>query len=46
MILITGEPVLPHQVLANLETSNSGLLVTHGGVVRPFSEGKEVVSIE
>ena len=46
MILITGEPVFPQQVLANLKTDKSGSLVMHVGVVRPFSEGKKVIAIE
>lgn len=46
MIKITGEPVLPQKVLNNLRTENSGSLVLHVGVVRPFSEGKKVTSIE
>ena len=46
MILITGEPVFPQQVLTNLKTHDSGSLVMHVGVVRPFSEGKKVMAIE
>ena len=46
MILITGEPVSPQQVVTNLKNDNSGSLVMHVGVVRPFSEGKKVVAIE
>ena len=46
MILITGEPVSPQQVVTNLKNDNSGSLVMHVGVVRPFSEGKKVIAIE
>ena len=46
MIQISAEPVSPQQVLANLKTSNAGSVVIHVGVVRPFSEGKKVISIE
>jgi molybdopterin synthase catalytic subunit len=34
------------KVLANLKNKNSGSLVFHVGTVRPFSEGKQVASIE
>ena len=46
MIQISAEPVLPQEVLANLKTSNAGSVVIHVGVVRPFSDGKKVTSIE
>ena len=46
MILISGEPVFPQQVLTDLKTHDSGSLVMHVGVVRPFSEGKKVTAIE
>jgi len=46
MILITREPVSPQQVVTNLKNDNSGSLVMHVGVVRPFSEGKKVTAIE
>jgi hypothetical protein len=46
MIQISAEPLSPLQGLANLKTSNAGSVVIHVGLVRPFSEGKKVVSIE
>lgn len=46
MIRITGEPILPAQVLSKLKTENSGSVVLHVGIVRPSSEGRRVVSIE
>ncbi len=46
MILITVKPVSPQQVVTHLKNANSGSLVMHVGVVRPFSEGKKVVAIE
>ncbi len=46
MILISDRPLVLQKILANLKTGNSGSLVFHVGVVRPFSEGKQVASIE
>ena len=46
MILISDKPLALQKILTNLKTENSGSLVFHVGVVRPFSEGKQVTSIE
>jgi len=46
MIQITEKAISPPQVLASLKTSTSGSILIHAGVVRPFSQGKRVVSIE
>jgi molybdopterin synthase catalytic subunit len=46
MIQINSDPISPQKMLGNLKTSNAGSMVIHVGVVRPFSEGKKVASIE
>ncbi len=46
MVLISEKPLLVQDILADLKTGNSGSLVSHVGTVRPFSEGKQVASIE
>ncbi|MGQ9573516.1 MAG: molybdenum cofactor biosynthesis protein MoaE [Dehalococcoidia bacterium] len=46
MILITDEPLSPGQILEALRTDASGSVVIHVGIVRPFSEGRTVASIE
>ena len=46
MFQVTGDFISLEQVLGGLKISSSGSVVTHVGVVRPFSEGKKVVSIE
>ena len=46
MLQVTDQPISPEQVLASMKVSGSGSVVLHVGVVRPFSEGKKVTSIE
>jgi molybdopterin synthase catalytic subunit len=46
MILVTDEPLSPGQILEALRTDASGSVVIHVGIVRPFSEGRTVASIE
>lgn len=45
-VKMTDKPLLPQEILNNLQTDESGSVVLHIGVVRPSSEGKRVVSIE
>ena len=46
MIQVAEEPISPQGVLPGLKIASSGSIVFHIGVVRPFSEGKKVGSIE
>lgn len=46
MILVTHEPLSSGQILEALKTDASGSVVIHVGIVRPFSEGREVAGIE
>jgi molybdopterin synthase catalytic subunit len=46
MIQVTENEISPPGVLAGMKVSGSGSVVLHVGVVRPFSEGKRVTSIE
>ena len=46
MIRITGEPLSPQDLLNLVKTEDSGSLVMHVAVVKPVSEGREVVGIE
>jgi molybdopterin synthase catalytic subunit len=46
MLQVTDQPISPEQVLASVKVSGSGSVVLHVGVVRPFSEGEKVTSIE
>lgn len=46
MIQVTEEPISPQQVLTGMKIADSGSIVLHIGIVRPFSEGKRVASIE
>lgn len=46
MFQVTESEISPPTVLASMKVSGSGSVVLHVGVVRPFSEGKKVNSIE
>ncbi len=46
MIQVAEKEISPSGVLESLKVSGSGSVVLHVGVVRPFSEGKKVTSIE
>ncbi len=46
MIQVTEKEISPSGVMESLKVSGSGSVVLHVGVVRPFSEGKKVTSIE
>ena len=46
MVKVTEESVSPQLLLNALRTDSSGSIVMHLGIVRPDSEGREVVLIE
>ena len=46
MIEITGEPISLALVLSKAKTANSGCVVTYVGVIRQYSRGKKVASVE
>jgi len=46
MIEITDEPISPELVVGKVKTDSSGCVVTYIGVIREYSRGKPVVSVE
>jgi len=46
MIEITGKPISPELVVSKVRTSGSGCVVTYVGVIRGYSRGKSVLSVE
>jgi len=46
MIEITQEPISPELVVNKVKTDNSGCVVTYIGVIRGYSRGKPVLSVE
>ena len=46
MIEITKETISPEQVASRAKTNSSGCVVTYVGVIRDYSQGKPVLSIE
>lgn len=46
MIEITKETISPEQVVNSAKTNSSGCVVTYVGVIRDYSQGKPVLSVE
>ena len=46
MIEITKEPIFPELVVNKVKTDNSGCVVTYVGLIRDYSRGKPVLSVE
>ena len=46
MIEITDKPISPELVIAKVKTDSSGCVVTYVGLIREFSQGKPVLSVE
>ena len=46
MIEITQEPISPEPVINRVKTDGSGCVVTYVGLIRNFSRGKAVASVE
>jgi molybdopterin synthase catalytic subunit len=46
MIEITECPLSPERVIAKVRSSNCGCVVTYIGLIRDYSEGKLVLSVE
>ena len=46
MIGITDKPILPELVVSKVKTDSSGCVVTYIGMIRDYSRGKPVLSVE
>ena len=46
MIEITEKPISPELVVGKVKTDGSGCVVTYVGLIREFSRGKPVISVE
>ncbi len=46
MIKITKEPISPELIVSKVKTDGSGCVVTYIGLIREYSRGKEVLSVE
>ena len=46
MIEITEEPISPELVVNKIKTDSSGCVVTYVGLIRKYSQGKPVLSVE
>jgi len=46
MIEITEEPISPELVVNRVKTDSSGCVVTYIGLIRQYSRGKQVLSVE
>ena len=46
MIEITENPISPEVVINKVKTDSSGCVVTYVGLIRDYSEGKPVLSVE
>ena len=46
MIGITKEPISPELVVSKVKTDSSGCVVTYVGLIRGYSQGKPVLSVE
>ncbi len=46
MIEITDKPISPELVVSQVKTDSSGCVVTYVGLIREYSQGKPVVSVE
>ena len=46
MIEVTDKPISPEQVIDTVKTDSSGCVVTYVGLIREYSRGKPVFSVE
>ena len=46
MIEITQKPISPESVISKVKTDSSGCVVTYIGLIRHYSHGKQVASVE
>ena len=46
MIEITQKPISPELVVNKVKTDSSGCVVTYVGLIRHYSQGKQVLSVE
>jgi len=46
MIEVTEEPIPPEQVIDKVKSDGSGCVVTYVGLIRNYSQGKAVLSVE
>jgi len=46
VIEITQKPISPELVVSKVKTNSSGCVVTYVGLIRNYSHGKQVVSVE
>ncbi len=46
MIEITERPISPELVVNKIKTDSSGCVVTYIGLIREYSQGKQVLSVE
>ncbi len=46
MIKITGKPISPELVVDEVKTDSSGCVVAYIGLIREYSRGKQVLSVE
>lgn len=46
MICITDQPISPELVVNEVKTDSSGCVVTYVGLIRDYSRGKQVLSVE
>ena len=46
MIEITVQPISPERIINQVKTSSSGCVVTYVGLIRDYSRGKPVLSVE
>jgi len=46
MIKITEKPISPELVINKVKTDSSGCVVTYVGLIRDYSQGKPVLSVE
>lgn len=46
MIKVTKKPILPALVISQVKTNSSGCVATYVGLIRDYSQGKPVLSVE
>jgi molybdopterin synthase catalytic subunit len=46
MIKVTKKPILPEPVISQVKTNSSGCVATYVGLIRDYSQGKPVLSVE
>lgn len=46
MIELTPKPILPELVISRVKTNSSGCVATYVGLIRDYSHGKQVLSVE